>query len=189
MVLCSESADDINQYITAMKYEKERERKMRNKRIQRHAVFLVMLLMMAVVFCTACSAKQEVKNTEPSYANYDDSVETMPETEPPVQVDMPEYELTYSGALKDIIVMNIQDDESTLVFNVKISKGEAHIFTLRYNTDDGELVTVKEDKNGNRVPIAFEMASLPEDLNEEDQQVFFEAQDAVNEIVESLVLK
>lgn len=156
---------------------------------RRRVVLLVILIFTIFVSCVACSGKQENQNTKPGHESSVDSVEVEPETEPPVQVDMPEYELTYSGALKDIIVMNIQDDESTLVFNVKISKGEAHIFTLRYNTDDGELVTVKEDKNGNRVPIAFEMASLPEDLNEEDQQIFFEAQDAVNEIVESLVLK
>lgn len=152
------------------------------------SLFLLIVLLLDMLALNACSPKtEERKDYVPPYS--EEEIVAVQETLPPVQVDMPEYELTYSGALKDIIVMNIQDDESTLVFNVKISKGEAHIFTLRYNTDDGELVTVKEDKNGNRVPIAFEMASLPEDLNEEDQQIFFEAQDAVNEIVESLVLK
>lgn len=162
---------------------------MKKKKIQGQAAFLAVLLLMAAVFCTACSAKQEVKNTEPPYGNYDDSLEMMPETEPPVQVEMPDYELAYSGSLKDVIVMSEVEGENALEFRVKLSNGEAHIFTLRYNTSEGELVTVKEDKQGNRVPVAFEMASLPEYLSEEDQNIFFEAQDAVNEIVESLVLK
>jgi hypothetical protein len=33
------------------------------------------------------------------------------------------------------------------------------------------------------------MAALPENLNEQDTQLFFSAQEAVNEIVASLVLK
>lgn len=161
---------------------------MRYKRIRRKAAFIA-VLMMAVVFWTACSPKQEEKNTELSYANYNDFEETMPETEPPVQVEMPDYELTYSGALKDVIVINEIEGENALEFRVKLSKGEAHIFTLRYNMNEAELVIVKEDKQGNRVPVAFEMPAIPENLNEEDRNIFYEAQDAVNEIVESLVLK
>lgn len=162
---------------------------MRNERINGRAVLLAVLFLMAVVLCTACSANQEIKNTEPPVESYDDSVEAMPEPEPPVEVEMPDYKLTYSGAYKDIITMHELEGENALEFKVKLSKGEVHIFTLRYNMSEGELVTVKEDKQGNRVPVAFEMAPLPENLSEQDKNVFFEAQDAVNEIVDSLVLR
>lgn len=152
--------------------------------------FIGVLLIAATVFAAGCSEKQEIEITEPQYASYGEALEaTEPETEAPVSVEMPDYELTYSGALKDIIVMNKLDDGNALAFKVKLSTGEVHIFTLRYNSDEGELVTVKEDKQGNRVPVAFEMAPLPENLSDKDQSIFFEAQEAVNEIVESLVLK
>lgn len=153
-------------------------------------VFTAVLLIVAAVFAAGCSEKQELGTTEPQYVSYDDTTEdTVPETEAPVSVEMPDYELTYSGALKDVIIMNELDGGNALEFKVSLSKGEVHIFTLRYNTDEGELVTVKADKQGNRVPVAFEMAPLPENLSKEDQSIFFEAQEAVNEIVESLVLK
>jgi len=120
---------------------------MKTERIQMRTVFIAVLLLVTAL-CTACSAKQEARNTEPPYVNYNDSAETMPETEPPVQVEMPDYELAYSGTLKDVIIMNELESENALEFKVKLSKSEAHIFTLRYDTDEGELVTVKEDKQG-----------------------------------------
>lgn len=111
------------------------------------------------------------------------------ETLPPVEVAMPEYELTYAGELKDLIVVKEVKDAAGLDFFVKLSEQEAAIFTLRYNTDEGELVTVLTDGQDNRIPVAFEMAETPEGLSEEDEAQFYLAQEAVNEIVESLKLK
>lgn len=151
----------------------------------------VMLLALLLVFLTAftagCSEKEPV-NTAPTYSDFGDMEELPPETTlPPVQIEMTDYELTYSGEFQDVIL--VEEKEGALIFTVKLSKTEANIFTLLYNTDEGELVTVLEDAKGNRVPVAFQMAPLPENLSEEDEQLFCSAQEAVNEIVASLVLK
>lgn len=157
------------------------------KRIR--AVCIAALFVMVTVFSAACFEKQEEQEWEPVFEVYEDPAETMPETEPPVQIEMPDYELNYPGVLKDVIVVNEVGGENALEFKVKLSKGEEHIFTLRYNTSEGEFVTVLEDAQGDRIPVAFNMAEAPENLTEEDQETFFAAQDAVNEIVASLVLK
>jgi len=113
-----------------------------------------------------------------------------PEELPPVQVSMPEYELTYSGNLKDAIIYEeLKDGKIGLKFDVKLSESQATIFELYYNTTEGDLVTVLNDKEGNKVPVAFAMSSIPEGLNEKDELLFYSAQEAVNEIVSSLVLK
>ena len=150
-------------------------------------MLLALLLVFLTVFTAGCSEKAPA-NTEPTYSDFGDMEEIPPETTlPPVQIEMPDYELTYSGEFQDVILVEKQENE--LVFTVKLSKTEAHIFTLRYNTDEGELVTVLEDADGNRIPVAFQMAQIPENLNKEDELLFCSAQEAVNEIVASLVLK
>ena len=45
------------------------------------------------------------------------------------------------------------------------------------------------DAKGNKIPVAFEMTAVPENLTEEDHRVFCYAQESVNEIVASLKLK
>lgn len=147
------------------------------------AALIIAILTLGMV---ACSPKN-TGETEPTYSDFGESEETMPTTLPPVQIDMPDYELTYSGVFKDLIVTEQREDG--LVFTVKLSQTEAEIFTLLYNTDEGDLVTVMEDAKGERISVAFRMAPIPENLDEQDEQLFCSAQEAVNEIVDSLVLK
>lgn len=147
------------------------------------AILLIAILTMGMA---ACSTKDTVE-TEPTYPDFGESEDTMPTTLPPVQIDMPNYELAYSGEFKDLIMTEEQEDG--LVFTVKLSQTEAVIFTLLYNTDEGDLVTVMEDANGDRISVAFRMSPIPENLGEQDEQLFCSAQEAVNEIVDSLVLK
>lgn len=154
---------------------------------QAQKMLLVLLLVFLMVFTVGCSEKEPV-NTEPTFSDFGDMEEIPPETTlPPVQIEMPDYELTYSGEFQDVIL--VEEQEGALVFTVKLSQTEAKIFTLLYNTDEGELVTVLEDAKGNRIPVAFQMTQVPENLSEEDEQLFCSAQEAVNEIVASLVLK
>ena len=112
-------------------------------------------------------------------------------TLPQVKISMPEYELRYSGQWKDIISTKEVETEGKagLQFSVLLSTGETPIFTLYYNSDEGELVKVLTDTEGNKVPVAFAMNTIPENLGENDANTFYQAQDAVNEILDSLVLK
>ena len=150
-------------------------------------VLLILILLLSV---TACSERIEPVQ-EADYQSADDLEFAQPEEEllPPVEIKMPAYELTYAGELKDVILTKETDDGAGLAFSVKLSSGEVPIFTLRYNTDEGELVTVLENAEGERIPVAFEMAVMPEDLREEDANTFYAAQEAVNDIVASLKLK
>lgn len=120
-----------------------------------------------------------------------EKTEDMTETLPQVEISMPEYELHYSGQWKDVIsTKEVESEEKVgLQFLVQLSTGEVPIFTLYYNSDEGELVTVLTDAQGNKIPVAFEMNTVPENLGENDANTFYQAQDAVNEILESMVLK
>ena len=149
---------------------------MKNNQTKQITVLLVTVLIL--VLCVACG------NTKPLQTEASTSG-----TLPPVAVEMPAYTLTYSGELKDVLILKQLEGENALEFKVKLSKTEAHIFTLQYNSTDGDFVTVLEDKAGEKIPVAFQMAELPEDLTEEDKNLFLTAQEAVNEIAASLVVK
>lgn len=108
-------------------------------------------------------------------------------TLPPVQVDMEEYELTYAGEMKDLILT--RQTQEGLTFLVKLSQGEYPIFTLRFNVLEGELVTMLTAESGEQVPVSFAMEEIPAGLSAEDELTFCLAQEQVNEIIASLKLK
>lgn len=108
---------------------------------------------------------------------------------PKIEIKMPEYEMAYAGEMKDVILTETLSDANGIKFSVKLSESEAHIFTLLYNTTQGELVTVLTDSKGERIPVAFIMPNIPEGLSAEDEYLFYTAQESVNDIVSSLVLK
>lgn len=148
-------------------------------------ILALLLALVMLLGLTACG-KEEVQTPMENLYTYE---VTEPPTEPPVQISMPDYEMTYSGALKDVIVTEKLEDGTGLKFSVKIGSSEQHIFTLHYDSQDGDLVTVLTDAKGEKVFVGFDMASIPEGLNEEEERTFCRAQEAVNDIVSSLVLK
>ena len=180
------------------------------KSIFEKTALMVLVLLMLMSFAACGSPKEQpvaesiasettdaAQTTDPTQESSDvvlpfvDEDELIPETEPPVEISMPEYELTYSGVLKDVIVVEeLNDlDPKGLKFTVTLTESQEHIFTMFFNTDQGDLVTVLTDTEGNRIPVAFQMAVIPEGLSEADEQTFYMAQEAVNEIVASLTLK
>ena len=157
---------------------------------ENRVLLAVLLIVLLLISATACSAKNETVQEE-EYQTADDVEMAQPEEEllPPVEIKMPDYELEYAGEMKDVILVKETDDGTGLAFSVQLSTGEMPIFTLRYNTDEGELVTVLENAKGERIPVAFEMAAVPDGMSDEDSNVFYAAQEAVNDIVSSLKLK
>ena len=149
---------------------------------------LVFLLVLTMTFVAGCTDARP-EDTEATYPDFGAMEEVSNETLPPVKIEMPDFELTYSGELENVIHVQQIESENVLVFTVRLSNADEEIFTMRYHSDEGDLVTVLEDTQGNRVPVAFLMASVPENLSQEDEQLFYTAQEAVNEIVDSLVLK
>lgn len=155
---------------------------------------IVLLLVLLLIVLAGCSGAQTEPTTAPTLAPIPTEIlyelyGTEPPTEPPVEVDMPEFQFTYSGELKDSVVMKEVEGSGALEFTVILSGGEAHIFTLHYNTVEGDYVTVLDDAAGNKIPVAFQMAAVPEGLSDEDTATFYQAQESVNEIVDSLILK
>lgn len=147
----------------------------------------VVLAILVLTMLAGCGGAEKSRDEVPDFEQMD--AVTEPPTLPPVQVSMPEYELTYSGELADVIVMEEVADPEGLKFSVKLSGGEAHMFTLYYNSEDGDLVTVLTDAAGEKIPVAFQMATIPEGLDDADAHTFYTAQEAVNEIVASLTVK
>ena len=115
--------------------------------------------------------------------------ETEPETKAPIQVKMPDYTFEYSGELAEAIVMEENKDTGDLEFYVNLTNGKAPLFTLCFGTDDGDFVTVIRDASDAPVPVAFQMETIPAGLEEADQELFYIAQDEVNAIAASIVLK
>ena len=72
---------------------------------------------------------------------------------------------------------------------MKLSGGNAALFTLLLNQSEGELVVMKENGAGEKIPVSFLMESMPDGLSEADQQAFCLAQDQVNDIIATLNLK
>ena len=164
-----------------------------NKRrtVSRKGILLIclMLLVSSLAACDFGGVKTP-DGEEPQTSDYYIS-DAEPEQEalPPVRVEMRDYELSYSGELESVIVFEQQADSNDLAFYVSLSDGRAPIFTLRFNSDEGDYVTVLRDSAGSKLPVAFRMETIPEGLSEEDRKLFFTAQDAVNEIAASLVVK
>lgn len=150
---------------------------------------------LVMVLLSGCGQKQPPEQTKPPTETQGSISDTQPvtpeepDTEQPVKVVMPEYELSYSGPLANLISWQEQPESGGLQFSVKLSAGEGVLFTLLLNQAEGEIVIMKENTAGQKVPISFQMAQTPEDLNEEDRQLFLMAQDTVNEIIASLTLK
>lgn len=159
---------------------------MKERTTKRKSLLQLMLMLLVVLsmLLTACSQAKE-NDTESSQA------EPQVEEIPPVALTMPEYELSYSGELKDVI--QVRDTETEvgpgLEFYVNLSGTDTTIFVLHYNSDQGELVSMLENDSGEQIPIAFEMAEMPAGLSDEDANTFSVAQDSVNEIISSLKLK
>lgn len=158
-----------------------------NRTAKRKSAALLMALLM-LLGLTACAGQQEPENTEPPRI-YDDTPMTEPEPLPPVRIEMPHFELEYAGELNDVIVVKEQEGQNALDFFVKLSAAEEKIFTMHYDSEEGDLVEVIRDADGNPVSVAFQMTAVPEGLSEEDLQIFCTAQEAVNDIVASLVIK
>jgi len=144
-------------------------------------VLTVLLLLLA-----GCGGDTEV-TTQPTWQQGDTQPPT--ETLPPVQITMPEYTLSYSGALADKISTETHEDGSGILFYVQLTTGKVPMFDMFYNSQDGELVKALQDGEGNRVLVAFQMLQPPEGVSDADAHTFYTVQEAVNEIVDSLVLK
>lgn len=153
----------------------------RNKKKMNGKFQIIMLMALIVMLLCACS-KIPGDDVDPT-------VSTEQETQPPVQVAMPDYEFTYSGVMANVIAIKELEDSNNLEFTVKTSQEEFTIFIMHFNTEGGDLVEFLTDSKGNKVPVSFEMMPVPEGLKDDDKLLFYQAQESVNDIVASISLK
>lgn len=110
-------------------------------------------------------------------------------TAPPVQVVMPDYELTYSGVMKESITWEEVPEDGGLQFYIALSGGKVPIFTMLINQVQGEKVEMVTNTTGQQIPVTFLMEEMPDGLSEENALLFGMAQEIVNDIADSLILK
>lgn len=112
-----------------------------------------------------------------------------PPTEPPVQVVMPDYELTYSGQMADQISYRELPDTVGLCFEIQLSTEKVKLFELLIGQVQGDFVQMKENGAGEQIPVSFLMEPIPAGLSDADYEAFTLGQELANDIVESLILK
>lgn len=173
-------------------------------------VLLCLLLLMAVL--AGCDNTQQPTETtgqtgeiqegpkitqgageEPTAPGGDSLTEPAPyenePTEPPVQVVMPEYELSYSGVMKESISWEEMPEAGGLQFYIALSNGKVPIFTMLLNQVQGEKVEMVTNSAGQQIPVTFLMEEPPAGLSDEDALRFGMAQEIVNDVANSLKLK
>ena len=147
---------------------------------------LSFILMFTVCSLTACANAKEDSVNPDSHSSYSEPEQEM---NPIVRVDMNNYELSYSGELKDVIILEPKAGGDDIDFYVSLSDRKALLYILHFNSDEGDFVTIVRDDAGTPIPVAFQMESIPEGLSDADRILYCTAQDAVNEIAASLVVQ
>lgn len=132
---------------------------------------------------------EQILHNPPEVTAPEDDPYEPPPTEPPVQVVMPDYELTYSGEMADQISYRELTDQAGLRFDIRLSTGEVKLFELLIGQVQGNFVQMKENSAGEQIPVSFLMEPIPEGLSDGDYEAFTLGQELANEIVASLILK
>ena len=141
---------------------------------------IIIVLAATVLLCgmAGCGSKQEAQTTGPV---------AYPDTQPPIsQMESGEFTFSYPDLGTGI---SFQETEDGLQLQEQLEGQSYTAFTVLYNSDVGDIVLFYEYGEGQRIPVAFQMASLPDGLTGEQQRQFYEAQDLVNEVIQSLQLR
>ena len=97
------------------------------------------------------------------------------------------YSFTYAGEKASAILT--EETADGLAFFAGLKNEKVPVFTLVFNSQEGDIVTMLTAESGEQIPVSFMMFEMPGELSEEDAQTFTLAQEAVNEIVESIKLR
>ncbi len=112
-----------------------------------------------------------------------------PPTQPPVQLEMTEYVLSYDGEMADIISWEKNTEAGGLSFFVKLGETQYPLFTVLIGQAKGDFVETKKNGKGETVSVSYVMEPMPQGLSQEDEKLYGTAQELVNDINASLTLK
>ena len=178
-----------------------------------NGVFCVLLcIMVSAVWLVGCTAQEEVAGTNTTATAEETTVSTTAAAEsnedttadatlatepdeeyegyttlPPIEVEMDMYTFSYSGEWSSVIFIEKTDND--VAFFTELNNQRIPIFTLVYNSQEGDIVTVLTLGDGERIPVAFQMFSVPEGLSQVDAHSFITAQEAVNDVMSSIKAK
>ena len=141
---------------------------------------IIIILAATVLLCgmAGCGSKQEAQTAGPV---------AYPDTQPPIsQMESEEFTFSYPDLGAGI---SFQETEDGLQLQVQLEGKSYTAFTVLYNSDVGDIVQFYENGEGQRIPVAFQMETVPEELTEEQQNQFYGAQDLVNDVISSLSLR
>ena len=138
---------------------------------------------------TEVTVYTEEESTEPQQTEA--TVEATEETTAVVRMEILDYEFTISAQLAERISCREIVDSEVLDVEVytKLSGQEYTLFTIVFNSVEGDIVHMLDSTEGERIPVAFVMNTLPEGLSDEGASEFYIAQSAVNDVISSLKTK
>ncbi len=111
-----------------------------------------------------------------------------PGTEEPFRIETAAFEATCSPRWKSLLY-TVYEEDGSIRFLTGIGDRQYLLFTLVYNSSDGDYVITRKTPAGDSVNISFHMAAAPQELTGEERQTFYQAQAAVNEVAANLILK
>ena len=135
------------------------------------------------------TAETTVAATDPQQT--EEIAEPTEETYAVVSVEILNYEFALSEQLAEkIFCRELADtDAADVEVYTKLSGQEYTLFTIVFNSVEGDIVHMLDSTEGERTPVAFVMNTLPEDLPDADAGEFYIAQSAVNDVIASLKAK
>ena len=154
-----------------------------NKKIWLIAVAVILVI--AVIAIVAVNAKKNQQVDPTNEGMIEPEATEAPQL---VHVETLNYELTFDAQLAEMVFYREIPDtaEDDLEFYTRINEQDYAVFTLVFNSAEGDIVHMIADADGNKIPVAFMMNTLPEEIPEESADSFYIAQGVVNEVVASI---
>lgn len=103
-------------------------------------------------------------------------------------IALADYQLAFST--QNTARLQMLTDGNAAQFVLPLADGrQLPVFTLTCASDAGDIVAMAEDSAGERIPVAFAMFPLPEELSEDEALLFYQAQEMVNDVLSTMQLR
>lgn len=97
-------------------------------------------------------------------------------------------ELPFTAELAEYLSIQKTDD-GRFEFRTAIGEENVTVYTLAIGSEEGDIVVMLTDAQGNKSPAAIAMAACPQELEKEEKMSFYRAQETVAQIMSTLALK
>lgn len=121
----------------------------------------------------------------------DPDINDKPPTDPVVNVNVADCHFSYTSSFPQKIFYEelAETEENDVKFYIEANGETYTVFTFILNSREGDIVQILTDPEGNQIPVACTMNALPENLPEEYVGEFYAAQEMVNEVLASAVIR